>query len=134
MHADTSPRTYKWFSNFKRKMPPILELRVITILLTPSIPSWINLVFHLEVHIFFHDTTIQLTSVTRNHAKISLIIMHSDQPSLNSTMNKLHVSRSRYREFQRIIQREFWFNNSNVLLRFRTVEKIRTNCCRINRV
>lgn len=49
-------------------------------------------------------------------------------------MNKLHVSRSRYREFQRIIQREFWFNNSNVLLRFRTVEKIRTNCCRINRV
>lgn len=49
-------------------------------------------------------------------------------------MNKLHVSRSRYREFQRIIQHEFWFNNSNVLLRFRTVEKIRTNCCRINRV
>lgn len=132
MHADTSPRTYKWFSNFKRKMPPILELRVITILLTPSILSWINLVFHLEIYLFpRHNNS---ANICKNHAKISLIIMHSDQPSLNSTMNKLHVSRPRYREFQRIIQREFWFNNSNVLLRFRTVEKIRTNCCRINRV
>lgn len=50
-------------------------------------------------------------------------------------MNKVHVPHPRYRaQFQRIIHREFRLNNSNVLLRFRTVEKIRANCCRINRV